>query len=295
MEKFRDLIVNDIASAKLVIVGLPYDEGCSCGKGAALAPDMLRELSGFLPPYTMDGKSIESFKIYDYGNIYYEESFHIGIEEEIKKVFDLKKFPLFIGGDHSVSIPIQKVFIDKVKACGKTPVIIHIDAHPDICDFYDESYFSHACPIMRAIENGYDTENINLIGIRGFEKQEVEYFKKHPEINVYLSSEINNKGFEYIIKELKDKYNDSKYAIYLSYDIDANDPSFAPGTGTPEAFGLNSFKLMNFIKNIISDLNILAMDIVEISPPLDCNNITSWLALKTMYEVFDILNKKFVK
>ena len=85
MEKFRDLIVNDIASAKLVIVGLPYDEGCSCGKGAALAPDMLRELSGFLPPYTMDGKSIESFKIYDYGNIYCEESFHIGIEEEIKK------------------------------------------------------------------------------------------------------------------------------------------------------------------------------------------------------------------
>ena len=56
MEKFRDLIVNDIASAKLVIVGLPYDEGCSCGKGAALAPDMLRALSGFFPPYTMDGK-----------------------------------------------------------------------------------------------------------------------------------------------------------------------------------------------------------------------------------------------
>ena len=82
------------------------------------------------------------------------------------------------------------------------------------------------------------------------------------------------------------------YVCYLSYDIDANDPSFAPGTGTPEAFGLDSYKLMKFIKTLFKKLNIAAMDIVEVSPPLDVNNITSWLALKTLYEIFAVLNEK---
>jgi hypothetical protein len=80
-----------------------------------------------------------------------------------------------------------------------------------------------------------------------------------------------------------------EYMIYLSYDIDANDPSFAPGTGTPEAFGLNSIKLMNFIKVLFKNLPIKVMDIVEISPVLDTNNITSWLALKTIYEVLGLI------
>lgn len=83
--------------------------------------------------------------------------------------------------------------------------------------------------------------------------------------------------------------------IYLSYDIDANDPSFAPGTGTPEAFGLNSNELMLFIKELFINLPIKAMDIVEVSPPLDSNDITSWLSLKTLYEIFEILKKKVTK
>ena len=79
--------------------------------------------------------------------------------------------------------------------------------------------------------------------------------------------------------------------IYLSYDIDINDPSFAPGTGTPEAFGINSYELICFIKNLFINLNIGAMDLVEISPKLDNNNITSWLGIKTLYEVFEILSE----
>lgn len=292
MNKFRDLIVENIEEAKLVLVGLPYDGSCSVGKGASIAPKTLRDLSGYLPAYTMDKESIEDFKIYDFGDIEVSNDYHCKVEKITKLVFELNKFPLFLGGDHSVSIPLQKNFIELSKKKGLTPVIIHIDAHPDICDVYDDSKFSHACTNMRTIENGCETCNINLIGIRGFEKQEVEYFKMHKEINLYLASEINEKGFEYIIEELITKYSDPKYVCYLSYDIDANDPSFAPGTGTPEAFGLDSYKLMKFIKTLFKKLNIAAMDIVEVSPPLDVNNITSWLALKTLYEIFAVLNEK---
>ena len=80
--------------------------------------------------------------------------------------------------------------------------------------------------------------------------------------------------------------------IYLSYDIDANDPSYAPGTGTPEAFGLPSVMTLKIIMNIVEKLNVCAMDFVEISPRLDSNDITTWLGLKTLYEVINVLKNK---
>ena len=96
---------------------------------------------------------------------------------------------------------------------------------------------------------------------------------------------------ENIIKKLKKRFDNDMYEIYLSYDIDANDPSFAPGTGTPEHFGLKSVDVLKFITNMISSLNVKVMDIVEVSPLLDVNNVTSWLVLKTLLEIFEILNK----
>ena len=289
---FRGLLCSQINEADVVLTGLPYDLGCSCGTGANLAPKVLRELSAFLPPLTMDGMPITPLKIYDNGDIDSVDNYYSVVESKTKELFKLNKFLLFIGGDHSVSIPLEKNFLENAKSNNKIPVIIHIDAHPDICDEYDGSRYSHACPNMRAIDNGYLTENINLIGIRGYEQQEVDYFSKHPEIKVVNASYINENGFNEIFEYLKKKYQNDKYEIYLSYDIDANDPSFAPGTGTPEAFGLNSNELMKFIKNLITHLPINAMDIVEVSPSLDCNNITSWLALKTLYEIFNIINKR---
>lgn len=293
MEKpFRGLLCSHINEANVVLTGLPYDLGCSCGTGANLAPKVMRELSAFLPPLTMNGESIVPLKIYDNGDIEPTNDYYNAVEAKTKELFCLNKFLLFIGGDHSVSIPLEKNFLESAKKQNKIPVIIHIDAHPDICDEYDGSRYSHACPNMRAIDNGYLTENINLIGIRGYEQQEVDYFNEHPEIKVVNGSYINEHGFNETLEYLKNKYQNDKYTVYLSYDIDANDPSFAPGTGTPEAFGLNSYQLMKFIKELITELPINAMDIVEVSPSLDCNNITSWLALKTLYEIFEIILKR---
>ena len=291
MKKFRDLIVDNIEESKVLFIGLPYDKSCSVGKGARFTPNNLRNLSSYLPPFTMDGKSIEQCKIYDYGDINTCKNYHDVVYEKLNGIYDYGKLPIFIGGDHSVSIPTQKLFLEFCNNKGYEPVIIHLDAHPDICDFYDDSYYSHACTIKRAIDNGYNTEHINLIGIRGFEKQEVEYFNNHPEIKVFTANYINEKGFNDIISYLIEKYSDKKYLIYLSYDIDINDPSFAPGTGTPEAFGINSYKLLKFIIDLFKNLNIGAMDLVEISPELDNNNITSWLGLKTLYEIFGILRE----
>ncbi len=288
---FRGLTTIKKEEADVILTGIPYDLGCSCGKGASLAPQIIRDLSSFLPPLTMDGKRIET-KIFDNGDILSFDE----IEEKGNEIFQLNKFSLFIGGDHSVTIPLQKSYLDVIKNKGLTPAVIHIDAHPDICDFYDGSKYSHACTNKRTLDNGLTDENLTMIGIRGYEEQEVDYFNNHPDIKVYQSSYINRldkKGEKYIdqmIDEIIER-NRGK-AVYLSYDIDANDPSFAPGTGTPEAFGLNSVTLLKILKRLFIELDIKAFDIVEVSPALDSNNITSWLALKTIYEILPIINKR---
>lgn len=288
---FRGLLTKDLDAANVTLTTIPYDEGCSCGLGASLAPDRMRELSSFLPPLTMDGIHLDGIKLFDFGNIEKSENYFNKIKQEALQKFYINKFPIFIGGDHSVTIPLQEAFYDYCKKENKIPAIIHLDAHPDICYFYDGSKLSHACTNRRSIEYGYKTENITLIGIRGYEAEEVEFLETHPELKVYTANICYSYGIENIISDLKNKFSDD-YAIYLSYDIDINDPSFAPGTGTPEAFGPTSRMVLQLILGLFENLNIKAFDIVEVSPTLDSNDITSWLALKTMYEVFNILKSK---
>lgn len=290
MQPWRDLTVKKIEEAKVLISGIAYDLSCSCGQGTGFAPNKLRELSQFLPPATKDGESITKMKIYDFGDIGNNDLGIDKVELKALEILQYDKFPIFIGGDHSVSIPIQKAFYEYYRKQNKIPAIIHIDAHPDFCDIYDNSKYSHACTNFRAYENGYCLEDIVLLGIRGFELQEIELFKKHPEINIYRASLLNEKGMK-VINELINKF-DERYAIYLSFDIDAIDPSFAPGTGTPEAFGLSTTMTNEIINYFIKNLPVKAMDVVEVAPPLDVNDVTSWTALKIIYEVLNTLQQR---
>ena len=286
-QKFRGILTSDLEESNVVLMTIPYDEGASCGLGASMAPDRIRELSSYLPPLSMDGDLLTKVKMYDYGNVDKKDEYFKFIKEECSKILGLDKFPLFLGGDHSVTIPLQEAFYDYCKETGKKPAIIHLDAHPDICDEYDGSKLSHACTNRRSIDYGYNTSDVTLIGIRGFEEQEVIFFKHHPELKVYTANMCYELGMKKIIEELKERFDDS-YAIYLSYDIDINDPSVAPGTGTPEAFGPTSKMVLELVLGIFENLPIKAFDIVEVSPKLDTNDITSWLALKTIYEVFNV-------
>ncbi len=279
--------------ANVFICGIPFDKNASVGKGASKAPDVLRELSYDLPALDMQGNLLTDVKIHDFGN-FDGENFDLLQHKLEKEFFKEEGFHIVLGGDHSIAIPCERAFFESCKKHETTPVIIHMDAHPDICDVYDGSKYSHACPIFRALEYGFEDGNVTLVGIRGFEAQEIETFKKHPALDVYKTIDIKKLGVENLLKVLIAKYKDPKYEIYFSYDIDANDPAYAPGTGTPEAFGLTNFETVTILTGIIATLNVTCMDLVEIAPPLDVNNITSWLGLKTLYEVFHtlIVNKK---
>lgn len=284
-EKYwRDLLTDNVNEADAVVLGLPYDGAVSCGKGASEAPQVMRELSQYLPPVSYEGFIINT-KVYDYFDI---EDFN-NASAKINEVMKQKAFKLFLGGDHSVSIKTQKAFIEHYQK--QKFAIIHCDAHTDLCDVYDDSKVSHACVNRRAVDNGMKDEDIAYLGIRSWEIQELEYYEKHPDIFVFPMHKINALGINKVSKLICDKFKDYD-AIYLSVDIDCLDPSYAPGTGTPEAGGLTSRELMTMIKVFIENLKVVAMDVVEVAPPLDVNNITSWAALKLIYEVFNSLEKK---
>lgn len=291
---FREMKTLKIEEANIILGSASYDGGCSCGSGTSEAPQKLRELSSFLPCYDANFHSLEKVKIYDYCDVKQtttREEFYNNLEKVAKEILEYNKFMLFFGGDHSISIPLEKAFYQKYTSCGKHPVIIHIDAHMDILDEYMDSKMSHACPNMRAIDNGYLPSDINLIGIRSYEKGEVEFSKKHPELLVITADIFRNNNIKEIVKTIKNKYNDNA-VYYLSFDIDAIDPGFAPGTGTPESFGLTPIEIRSLFEEMFTTLDIKAMDLVEISPSLDVNDITSWLGLKLIYE---IIYQKFVR
>lgn len=281
--------------AKVCIMGVPFDGAVSCGKGTALAPEKIRALSRYLPETTGNGKIIKDLKVYDIGDVaidldwarYYKE-----VEDQAYGLMKKDKFSLFLGGDHSVTIPLHKAFGRYAKDKGfKKTGVIHFDSHPDICDTYDSHKWSHACTERRTVEDVILPEDLAYLGLRGFETEELEYFDAHPEILVIKARDVFQDGYFACYKKLEDKFRNYD-AVYFTLDIDVVDPAFAPGTGTPEAGGLTSREILELTSLLLENLHVKAMDIVEVSPSLDQeNDITSWLALKIIYDVFGCLDR----
>lgn len=288
-----ELSSESIDNAKVCVMGVPFDGAVSCGKGASLAPERIRSLSRFLPAVTEQGNEITDLLIYDHGDVAVNldwAKYYQSVEEEALTMFQTGKFCLFLGGDHSVTIPLSRAYGQYYK--GKNIGIIHFDSHPDLCDEYDGHKWSHACPFRRAVEDVISAGDLAQVGIRSYESEELVFYREHPELLLIRAYDFFVEGWQKVCERLVAKFQGYD-AVYISLDIDVLDPAYAPGTGTPEAGGLSSRELMETIKELIQKLPIKAMDLVEVSPPLDSeNNITSWAALKIMYEVFGKLSTR---
>ena len=281
----------DKDNSDVCVMGVPFDSAVSCGKGAALGPEMMRGLSRYLPPTTEEGMIFEELKVYDHGDVPVHldwATYYKNVEEEAFGLLSTGAFCLFLGGDHSVTIPLHRAFGRYNK--GKKIGIIHFDSHSDICEEYDGHKWSHACTEKRAVDDVIEPKDLSLIGIRSWEAYEVQFLKDHPEILLLRAADIHREGYQSVCRKLQEKYRDYD-AVYFTLDIDVLDPSVAPGTGTPEVGGLTARDMLETIKFMIKELPIKTMDVVEVSPPLDTkNNITSWAALKIIYEVFGQLS-----
>ncbi len=271
--------------AKVCIMGVPFDNAVSFKKGSASAPEKLRELSVELSDLTEDFIPVKEDVLYDIGDIAPTLDWEEYFAEVQKQAFELMKtgnFCLFLGGDHSVSIPLHKAFgeYNKDKKIG----IIHFDAHFDLCEEYDGHKWSHACTEARALDDVISGEDLFFVGVRVAELQEMDVIAKHPGIQYIQPAELEKIGTDAAFERIRKTF-ESYDAVYLTLDIDVLDPAFAPGTGTPVSGGLTSRQFIELVKQIIAKLPVKAMDIVEVAPNLDVNDVTSWAALRIIHEV----------
>ncbi|HHY90790.1 MAG TPA: agmatinase [Clostridiales bacterium] len=282
--------------AKICILGIPFDGGASFGKGAAKAPQRIRDLAAEDMPEADDAWILAKKGIlFDFGDVEidlnWEKSFQ-RIEDKAYEVMKQGKFSLFIGGDHSVTIPLHRAFKKyqrERKPDGKIG-IIHFDAHFDLCDQFEGHKWSHANTEKRALDDIIDPKDLLFLGIRAAESEELEIIEKHPEITVISATEVFQKGYRAAYEKIYNKFKDYD-AIYFTLDIDVLDPAYAPGTGTPVFAGLSSRELLELVRLLLAHLPVQAMDIVEVAPPLDINDITSWAAIRIIQQVFSFYSK----
>lgn len=276
-----------LEEAGAVVLGLPFDRASSYRKGSAQAPHRIRSISTHIPPTTEEGRLLTSLKLRDLGNMepgnLTQEAYFAAVEEKAATLFG-KTIPFFIGGDHSVTIPLLRA----TARVFKEPLgVIHLDAHTDLCQELSGNILSHGCTHRRALESPHIwLHNIHFIGIRSFELQELEFLEGR-EANIYTARDLADRGVSSVAGEVCRKLSMLKH-VYITLDIDFLDPAVAPGTGTPKPGGFGTREMLELLR-IFARLPIIGMDVVEVSPPLDHADITSFAAQRALTEMWGFL------
>lgn len=265
--------------AKFVIFGVPFDMTSSFRMGSRFAPNRIREESHNFEPYIFEHKvDLLDVPVHDAGNLDESGSVRQMLEDvefasrEIAVSRD--KFQIMLGGEHSITPPSVKAHITKYPGLA----VLQLDAHLDFRNSYLDEPNSHACALRRSCDI-VGTKSSAAIGVRSISAEEWKDLKG-TNLNYITASEVNQRGIVFCLNKTLRNLGNRK--IYLSLDIDCIDPAYAPGTGTPEPFGLNPLDIKYVIDQTAPRL--VAFDLVEVCPPYDNGN-TSALAARLVREV----------
>ena len=285
---FRMPYVEDFEGSGLDIgvCGVPYDGGVTNRPGPRHGPREVRNQSSLIRGHNQatGAAPFDASKVADIGDAWIQKPYElVGAHKEIEDYFAKVKAagirPLACGGDHSVSLPI-------LRALAKDgPVgMIHIDAHCDTGDDYGGSRFHHGAPFKVAVDEGLlDPKRTAQIGIRGtLYNPDMWKFSYDSGMRVMLIEEVEEKGWKAAMEEALKFVGEGP--IYVSFDIDSLDPSFAPGTGTPEAGGLTMREAQGMVR-MLKGQEIIGADMVEVSPPFDAGGVTSLNGATIMFEL----------
>ena len=266
------------ADSDFTVIGVPYDGAACARKGAALAPERLRFWSTHLTPFSEDRTRLGNLRIADLGDLPIADQAR-DFESVCHKVATLPNVSIVLGGDHSISIPVLEAQRQRYK--DQRLGVLWVDAHPDLCDVFTGSKFSHACVLRRALEFGIEPQDVCLVGLRSWEDQEIDLIENGG-LNVYTAALIAERGMRSVATSVYSKLSRCD-AVHISLDIDCLDPAFAPGTGIPESGGLTSREVLTLIKSM-QGLPLVGLDVVEVSPPIDPSEATIFAALKIIME-----------
>jgi agmatinase len=278
--------LDQVERADIAVVGIPFDSGVSYRPGARFGPAHVRESSRLLRPYNpvQDVSPFAELQVADAGDIAVNPfSIDEAVAEIEARADELTAGGtrlLTIGGDHTIALPLLR---SVAKRHGPVAVV-HFDAHLDTWDTYFDAPVTHGTPFRRASEEGLIDLTASLhVGIRGplYDRGDLEDDSRLG-FSIIASHEIERTGLAAAIDRLHARLGDRP--VYVSVDIDVLDPAHAPGTGTPEAGGLTSRELLEFLR-ALREHRIVGADVVEVAPAYDHAQLTGIAASHVAYEL----------
>ena len=285
-----DLNDQNINEVDFGLIGVPWDAGTTNRPGPRHGPRQMRDLSTMIR--AMNGATrIKPFELANFADLGDAPVNPADIQDCMKRITEFYEkvksngiIPMTVGGDHLTSLPVFRAL------ASSAPVgMIHFDAHTDLFESYFNGYkYTHGTPFRRAIEEGLlDPKRVIQIGIRGsmYDGADIEW-GRHQGVTIIQIEELFERGIKDVMQQARDIVGNNE--TYCSYDIDFIDPTFAPGTGTPEVGGPNSFQALQVVREL-SGVNLIGMDLVEVSPPFDQSGATSWLGISIVFEMLCIL------
>jgi len=241
--------------SKAVIVPIPYEGTVYYGSGTAEGPQAIIDASRHMEPYDIElgveifGKVLIHTLEQMETNYSSPEAMINDIEKSITKLIKYKKFPVILGGEHSITTGCVRAFKNKYKDL----TVVQLDAHADLKDEWQGSKYSHACPMRRCRE----ITNVVQVGIRSMEKSEADYIRDNKlEKSIFYSPDLPVKD---ILKQVEKN-------VYLTIDLDVLNPALMPSVGTPEPGGLTWYPFISFLKELFTQRNVVGADVVELAP-----------------------------
>ena len=278
-------VTRDLAGVDVAVVGIPYDGGTSYRSGTRFGPRQIRAASlllwGYHNPFGV--RPLEALRVVDYGDVDVIPpaitDTMANIENEVGAVLAAGAAVLSLGGDHSISLPLLRAHARRHGPLG----LVHFDSHPDTWETeFGGRPYSHGTPFRRALETGLiDPARSIQVGLRGPTSGAADWQQARDfGLRVITMDEAAELGVPAVIQAIQQT---ARGPVYVTLDIDAADPAFAPGTGTPEVGGFTSHELLRLVRGL-RGLDIRGFDLVEVSPPFDHAEITAILAANLAFE-----------
>lgn len=275
-----------LKDVQIGLIGTPWDSGTTNRPGPRHGPRQLRDLSTMMRAQN-GATGVRPFELANCADLGDVAPNPADIQDTMKRItafYDRVVAagirPLTAGGDHLNSLPILRALAKK-----RPLAMIHFDSHTDLFhSYFGGTMYTHGTPFRRAIEEGLlDPKKVVQIGIRGttYDSEDRD-FADAVGVRVIAIEEFHERGPVDVMAEAKSIVGDME--TYVSYDIDFVDPAYAPGTGTPEVGGPNSWQAIQ-VARLLAGVNIVGADLVEVSPPFDQSGGTAFLGVSIMFEM----------
>lgn len=275
------------SDADITVAGIPYDGSAVYRKGAAAAPARIRELSAVMPPVTEEGDILLPLQVHDLGQIEVGADISTGWQAGSDRLAAVPagSFLTVLGGDHCTAIATLAAQARRHPDLS----VLWVDAHPDLCDFSRGGRWTCGCALRRALEvAAIPPERVVIVGGRDYDPEELQFIAANGML--LISAAEVARDLAGASGKIAGRLAGQK--VHVSFDIDALDPAFAPGTEIPSAGGLSTRQALDVVKRSLERSHPVGLDLVEVSPPTDNGDITIFAALKVIFEVWGIVGSR---